>query len=114
MEIERFMYQLKTVATRKRVILFVIYNLSIPQKRADMRPTLKDYPSDSYYRLFDVVQFTYRPAECYEKLYDKAVLELIWAKGLPTDLAVRMYEPEEVTSVFEHQQHDLPIINYGR
>lgn len=105
-EVERFMYQLKAAASRKKVILFVIYNLCVPQKRTDMRPTLKDFPSDSYYRLFDVVQFTFRPVEYYEKLYDKTALELIWAKGLPSGLTVRMYAPEEVTSVIEHQQHD--------
>lgn len=98
--IERFMYQLKGAAARNGVIVFVIYNLSTPRKRMDMRPTLSDLPSDSYYRLFDVVQFTFRPATYYADDYDKIDLELIWAKGIPGSPIVNMYAPDEVTSVF--------------
>lgn len=103
--IERFMYQLKVAAARNGVIVFVIYNLSTPRKRMDMRPVLGDLPSDSYYRLFDVVQFTFRPATYYtDDYYDKNTLELIVAKGIPGGLSVNMYAPDEVTGVFACQE----------
>ena len=104
--IERFMYQLKVAAARNGVIVFVIYNLSTPRKRMDMRPVLGDLPSDSYYRLFDVVQFTFRPATYYtDDYYGKNTLELIVAKGIPGGLTVNMYAPDEVTGVFTCQEN---------
>ena len=94
------MYQLKITAARSRTIVFVVYNLSSPKKRIDMRPTLEDLPSDSYYRLFDVVQFTFMPARHYSEMdYDKTSLEIIMTKGLPTTLTFRMRAPEEISSV---------------
>lgn len=104
--IERFMYQLKGAAARSGTIVFVIYNLSAPRKRMDMRPVLDDLPSDSYYRLFDIVQFMYRPSTYYyDKSISKEVLEVIIAKGLPGDpTTVKMFAPSNITGVFAYEE----------
>ena len=102
-EVERFMYRLKSVAVKNGVIVFVIYNLSIPRKRSDKRPMLEDLPSDSYYRLFDYVQFLFKPSMNYnDDLCDKDIVELIIAKGLPGDPEViKMLSPSYITGLFE-------------
>lgn len=53
--------KIKNIAAKSQTVVFVIYNLSIPKQRGDMRPMLRDFPSDSYYRLFDVIQLLYKP-----------------------------------------------------
>ena len=100
------MYQLKGAAARSGTIVFVIYNLSAPRKRMDMRPVLDDLPSDSYYRLFDIVQFMYRPSTYYyDKSISKEVLEVIIAKGLPGDpTTVKMFAPSNITGVFANEE----------
>ena len=59
--VEYFLYKLKNIAAQSQIVVFVIYNLSTPKQRIDMRPMLRDFPSDSYYRLFNVVQLLYKP-----------------------------------------------------
>ena len=59
--VERFLYKLKNIAAQSQTVVFVIYNLSIPKQRSDMRPMLRDFPSNSYYRLFDIIQLLYKP-----------------------------------------------------
>lgn len=79
---ERFMYQLKNAASMSGTIVFVIYNLSFPRKRFDMRPTTEDLPENIHYRLFDTVQFMFRPAM--HNLDDDGgedALEVIMVKG---------------------------------
>lgn len=79
--IENFFYQLKNVSAKKDVIVFVIYNLNIPS-RLDKHPMLKDFPSDCYYRLFDIVQLLYRQNMFYIDDYeDQDNLEVIITKG---------------------------------
>ena len=104
--VEKFMYRLKSAASRKGVIVFVIYNLSAPRKRMDMRPILDDLPTDSYYRLFDYVHFLFKPSIYYDNgIYDKNEMELIVAKGLPGDPAiVRMYAPSDITGIFMYEK----------
>lgn len=103
--VERFMYRLKSAAAKNGVIVFVIYNLSTPRKRMDMRPTLDDLPMDSYYRLFDFVHFLFKPSAYYDdRSYDKNEMELIIAKGLPGEPAiVRMYAPSDITGIFMYE-----------
>ena len=75
---ENFFYQLKDVSAKNSVIVFVIYNLSIPS-RPDMHPMLSDFPSDCYFRLFDIVQLLYR-----QNMFDcdaQDNLEVIITKG---------------------------------
>lgn len=79
--VEHFFYKLKNVAAQKNVLVFVIYNITIPVKRPDMHPILDDFPSENYYRLFDVVQLLYRPSIFYIDERDKEVLEIIIMKG---------------------------------
>lgn len=79
--VERFFYQLKSVSATNGVIIFMIYNLSIPS-RPDKRPMLKDFPSDDYYRLFDTVQLLYRQNMFYiDGCKGQDNLEVIIAKG---------------------------------
>lgn len=79
--VERFFYQLKNVSAKNGVIVFIIYNLDIPS-RPDKHPMLKDFPSDCYYRLFDIVQLLYCPNMFYVDDYNSQDnLEVIITKG---------------------------------
>lgn len=78
---ERFFYQLKDVSAQNSVIVFVIYNLSVPS-RPDKHPMLRDFPSDCYFRLFDIVQLLYRQNVFYIDDYSaEDNLEVIITKG---------------------------------
>lgn len=80
--VERFLYQLKSIAARNEVIVFAIYNLNIP-KRMDKHPMLRDFPSESYYRLFDIIQLLYKSDMLdVDDCKDKDKLEVIVVKGL--------------------------------
>lgn len=80
--LERFLYQAKNTAAKSNTTVFVIYNLNIPT-RMDKRPMLRDFPSDCYYRLFDVIQLLYKPAVFYPDDYENRDkdLEVIVVKG---------------------------------
>ena len=105
-KIEHFMYQLKKTAARSQAIVFIIYNISHPRKRMDMRPRLEDFPSDSYYRVCDIVQFTFIPSVFYDDEYSKRdILELITVKGIPDkSLTIPLYIPSGFTGVFPYSQ----------
>ena len=63
------------------MIVFVIYNLSVPS-RPDKHPMLRDFPSDCYFRLFDIVQLLYRQNMFYIDDYSaEDNLEVIITKG---------------------------------
>lgn len=101
--VERFMYRLRNIAARSQTIVFIIYNMSPPKKRGDMRPMLEDFPSDSYYRLCDYVHFLFKPAVYYSvDSITKNTLELIVAKGFPGgSITIEMNTPDEITGVIE-------------
>lgn len=101
--VEHFMYRLRNTATRSQTIVFIIYNMPLPQKRVDMRPTLEDFPADSYYRLCDYVHFLFKPATyCSGDYVTKNTLELIVAKGFPGKaITLEMNAPDEITGVIE-------------
>ena len=73
--IEQFFYKLKNIAAQSQTVVFVIYNLSIPN-RLDKSPMLRDFPTDSYYRLFDIVQLLYKPDLFYNTEEEKERLEV--------------------------------------
>lgn len=99
---EHFLYQLKNIAARSEVVVFAIYNICIPKSRIDMRPTLRDFPADYYYRLFDVIQLLYKPDLFYCSDYDKEKIEVIIAKGaLKNPYTIELIAPDNITGVFE-------------
>ena len=106
-DIESFMYQLKSAAAIHSVTVFVLYNLRPPKMRTDMRPLLDDFPSDDYYRLFDIVEFLFKPSVYYsDTFFDKNELELIIAKGASNNYVLRMHAPEQLpTVVAKENQH---------
>ena len=68
-----------------------------------MRPTLEDFPADSYYRLCDYVHFMFMPATYYSGDYfTQNMQELIAAKGFPgRPITIEMNAPDEITGVIE-------------
>lgn len=92
-EVERFVYSLKRAAIKSNAVVFVIYNLSVKYNRMDLRPMLKDFPSDGYYRICDIVQLLFRPS-LYERYYseDKHALEVIVAKGEHEIIQMEVHE----------------------
>ena len=99
--IERFMYQLKNVASGSNTIVIAIYNMPVPSRRGDMRPMLSDFPSNSYYRLFDIVQFMFKPSDYYDvETLEEETVEAIFVKGtIKTPCVVKMYAPSQITHV---------------
>lgn len=99
--IERFMYQLKNVASGSNTIVIAIYNMPVPSRRGDMRPMLSDFPSNSYYRLFDIVQFMFKPSDYYDvETLEEEIVEAIFVKGtIKTPCVVKMYAPSQITHV---------------
>lgn len=77
--VERFS-AIENVAARSGVVVFVIYNINTPT-RMGKHPIPRDFPSDCYYRLFNIVQLLYRPTLFYDNDYDKDILEVITVKG---------------------------------
>lgn len=59
----------------------MIYNLNAP-KRLNKRTILSDFPSDDYYRLFDIIHLLYKPDLFYIDEDDKRKLEVIIVKGV--------------------------------
>ena len=99
--VERFLYKLKNIAAQSQTVVFVIYNLSIPKQRIDMRPMLRDFPSDSYYRLFDIIQLLYKPDLFFYDEDDKERLEIIIVKGaLKVPYTIKLLVPDKITGVF--------------
>lgn len=99
--VEHFLYKLKNIAAQSQTVVFVIYNLDTPKQRPDKRPMLRDFPSDSYYRLFDVIQLLYKPDLFYVDEDDKGKLEVIIVKGaLDVPYTVRLLAPNKITGVF--------------
>lgn len=87
------------MAAQTEPVVFVIYNLDI-QRRPDKRPMLSDFPSDSYYRLFDIIQFLYKPDLFYADEGDKGKLEVIIVKGaLNVPYTVKLLVLDEITGV---------------
>lgn len=105
--IEQFLYKLKNVAGRSDTMVFCTYNLSMPRTRIDMRPMLSDFPSDSFYRLFDIVQILFRPEIHYGLDYDENnILEVINLKGaLKNPCTFNMAVPKNITGVFSMEQN---------
>lgn len=98
--VEHFLYELRNVAAQTETVVFVIYNLDI-QRRPDKRPMLNDFPSDSYYRLFDIIQFLYKPDLFYADEDDKRKLEVIIVKGaLNVPYTVNLLVLDENISIF--------------
>lgn len=80
--VEQFLYELKNAIGKTNTTVFCIYNLNVPRSRADMRPILRDFPSDCYYRLFDIVQVLFMPGKYYVDDYEaRNILEVINLKG---------------------------------
>lgn len=106
--IEQFLYKLKSVAGRSNTIVFCIYNLNLPRARIDMRPILSDFPSDSFHRLFDVVQILFRPELHYGVNYEESdILEVINLKGaLRNPCTFKIAVPQNITGVYsiEHSK----------
>lgn len=75
-----FFYRLKSKCIRNNVMIFVIYNLKVPS-RLDKHPMLSDFPSDDYYRLFDIVQLLYKPKLLFADDCNNDNLEIIIQKG---------------------------------
>lgn len=100
--LEHFLYKLKSVAGRSNTMVFCIYNISMPRPRIDMRPMLSDFPSDSYQRLFDVVQMLFRPEVHYGMDYEENdILEVINLKGaLRNPCTFKMAVPKNITGIF--------------
>lgn len=99
--VEHFLYKLKSIAEKSQTVVFVIYNLSIPKQRGDMRPMLRDFPSDSYYRLFDVIQLLYKPDLFFYDENDKESMEVIIVKGaLKIPYIIKLLAPDKITGVF--------------
>lgn len=97
---EHFFYKLKDIAARSQTVVFVIYNLSTPQ-RPDKRPMLRDFPSDSYYRLFDVIQLLYKPDLFFCDADEKESMEIIIVKGaLKIPYIIKLLAPDKITGVF--------------
>ena len=99
--VERFLYKLKNIASQSQTVVFVIYNLSIPNRRPDKRPMLRDFPTDSYYRLFDIVQLLYKPDLFYDDEDEKEKLEVIIVKGaLNVPYIIKLSAPNKITGIF--------------
>ena len=99
--VEHFLYKLKNIAAQSQTVVFVIYNLSTPKRRIDMRPMLRDFPSDSYYRLFDVIQLLYKPDLFFDDVDDKENMEVIILKGaLKIPYTIKLLAPDKITGVF--------------
>lgn len=105
--VERFLYQLKNIASQSNLVVFVIFDMNRPKPRMDMRPLLRDFPSDNYYRLFDIVQLTFMPSMHYSvDLSEKDELEIIVIKGaLKNSLIINMIASDDVTGVFESDNY---------
>lgn len=98
--VERFLYQLKSIAIQSGTVVFVIYNLNIPFRRPDKHPMLNDFPSDCYYRLFDIVHLLYKADHFYQD-DDKDILEVNIVKGTPEKpQVIKLYAPDNITGVF--------------
>lgn len=101
--VEKFLYQLKSVAGYSNTVVICIYNLNIPKPRIDMRPVLSDFPEDYFYRMFDIVQCMFRP-DVHNEFVDrqKGVLEVINLKGAwKNPWIFNMVLPDEVSCVLE-------------
>lgn len=77
-ERSQFFYQIRSAAARSNTIVIFIYSMAIINR--DRKPSLGDFPSDDYYRLFDLVQLIYRP-KCIENDYGMNVLEVETVKN---------------------------------
>lgn len=61
-----------------------------------MRPMLRDFPSDSYYRLFDIVQLLYKPSFFVSDEVNEERLEIIIVKGtLKVPYTIELSAPDE-------------------
>lgn len=99
--IEHFFYKLKDIVAQSQTVVFVIYNLSTPNRRLDKRPILRDFPTDSYYRLFDIVQLLYKPDLFYDNEDEKERLEVIIEKGaVNIPYIVKMSAPDRISRIF--------------
>ena len=106
--IESFMYRLKRAATQSRVVVFIACNISKSVKRADPRPMLRDFPSDSYYRICDIVQFIFRPSNHFEvESWERDFVEAIIVKGSIRPKAVTMVindDPAHICSFLTNEK----------
>lgn len=101
-KVEHFMYQLKSATSKSNTLVIAIYNMLSPIRRGDMHPMLCDFPSDNYYRLFDIVQFMFCPSNHYEvEQMEGKVVEAIFVKGASTSpYIVKMYAANQITHVY--------------
>lgn len=75
--------------------------LSTSKHRIDMRPMLRYFPSDGYYRLFDVIQLLYKPNLFFNDEDDKESLEVITIKGsLKVPYTIKLLASDKITGIF--------------
>ena len=99
--VEHFFYKLRNVAAKNKTTVFVIYTLNMPKQRVDMRPMLRDFPSDSYYRLFDIVQLLYKPSFFVSGEVNEERLEIIIVKGtLKVPYVIELSAPDGTIGVY--------------
>lgn len=60
--VERFMYRAKQAAIMSGAVVFIVCNVGL-SRRMDKRPLLQDFPSDSFYRICDIVHLLFRPSK---------------------------------------------------
>ena len=98
--VEKFFYKLKSAAIQSNTLVFVIYSLPNPGGRPDKHPIMNDFPSDSYYRLFDNVHLLYKPEIYYSDDEYKDKLEVIVSKGnINSPYFIQMVDMPEISSV---------------
>lgn len=72
-DLRKFMYQVKSAAAQSNAVVVFLYVMDYPRNKRIIHPELSDFPSEDYYRLFDVVQFIYRSTHI-DVEYSKNVL----------------------------------------
>lgn len=99
--VEHFFYKLRNVAAKNKTTVFVVYTLNMPKQRVDMRPMLRDFPSDSYYRLFDIVHLLYKPSFFVSGEVNEERLEIIIVKGtLKVPYVIELSAPDGTIEVY--------------
>lgn len=72
-DLRKFTYQVKSAAAQSNTVVVFLYAMDYPRNKRIIHPELTDFPSEDYYRLFDVVQFIYRSTHI-DVEYSKNVL----------------------------------------
>lgn len=82
---ESFLYNLRSVSNINMVTVIAVFNLVIPN-RCDKHPIKQDFPSDCYYRLFNIVHLIFNPRlfdEYSECEYSKEIVVIKGGLGVP-------------------------------